>query len=155
MEGRAPRALTSSLGVAELRPPFNLIVTVENIEFALVRPVFSASDIAVSNRIIHYIIPFLRVRFSAPQLPVSEISLPKRQLISMWPCSRDVIFPKSDPILKRAWRKRIRRAEQMNVIWHDDVAADTPGVGGLPCRDDSLRRFVVCEQRSSPVRAHG
>jgi hypothetical protein len=154
MEGRAPRALTSSLGVARLRPPLKLVVPVENIEFALIEPVFCALDMAVTHWVVLHIFPFFGVRFSAPQLPVPEISLPKRQLISM-PCSRDVIFPKSDPILKRAWRKRIRRAEQMNVIWHDDVAADTPGVGGLPCRDDSLRRFVVCEQRSSPVRAHG
>jgi len=34
---------------------------VENIELTLVRPIFSPSDIAVPDGIIHYLLPFLRV----------------------------------------------------------------------------------------------
>jgi hypothetical protein len=33
----------------------------ENIEFTLVRPVLTVRDIAVSNWIVHHIIPFLAV----------------------------------------------------------------------------------------------
>jgi hypothetical protein len=42
----------------------------------------------------------------------------------------------------------------MNVIWHDDVATSQPEICRLPCRDDQSSCFIVCEQRSSPIRTH-
>jgi len=73
----------------------------------------------------------------------------------MRPRSRHIISPETNPVLDRLWRECIWRAEQMNVIRHDDVATNPPEICRLPCRDDQPRCFVVREQRSSPVRAHG
>jgi len=65
VEGRALRALkVPSQGIVSFIP-FKLVVPMENIEFALVGPIFSASDVAVTDRIIHNEVPFLRVRFAS------------------------------------------------------------------------------------------
>ena len=142
------------MGVAELRPPRSSIVPFQNIEFTLIGPVFCALDITVTHWVVFHIFPFFRVRFSAPQLPVPEISLPNRQLISMWPCSRDVIFPKGDPILKRAWRKSIWRAKQMDVIRHHDVATDAPEIRRFPSVDNALHGVFIRKQPFSSMRAN-
>ena len=75
----------------------------ENIEFTLEIPVLSVRDVAVSNWIVHYILP----------------------------------------LLERLGRECIWRAEQMNVIRHDNVPADSPEICRLPCLDDQSRCFVV------------
>jgi len=48
MQGRAPASLT-------------LVMPRQNVEFTLVRPVTNMRNIAVSNWIVHYILPFLAV----------------------------------------------------------------------------------------------
>jgi hypothetical protein len=70
MEERAPRARACGerlrvigAGVAELRPPSSLVVPIQDLEFTLVRPIFCATDVAVANRVVHYVIQFLGVRF--------------------------------------------------------------------------------------------
>jgi hypothetical protein len=142
------------MGLAELRPPRSSIVPFQQIEVALIGPVFCALDITVTHWIVFHIFPFFRVRFSAPQLTVPEISLPNRQLISLWPCSRDVIFPKGDPIVKRARRKSIWRAKQMDMIWHNDVAADAPEIRRFPSIDNALQGVFIRKQPSSLMRAN-
>ena len=53
--------LTRYDGAASSCEPFKLIVPAENIEFTLETPLFSVRDVAVSNRIVHYILPLLGV----------------------------------------------------------------------------------------------
>jgi len=95
-------------------------------------------------------------RFDAPahqrrKATVSKPTTSRKQ----WPRSRHVISPEANPILERLRGERIWRAEQMNVIRHDDEAASPPEICRLPCCDQQFRSFVVCKQRSSPVCAHG
>lgn len=55
-------------GLAELRPPRagSLIMPFQNIEFALIGPVFRAGYITVAYRIVFHIFPFFSIRFSTP-----------------------------------------------------------------------------------------
>ena len=89
------------------------------------------------------------------QLPIPIVTLPNRNLITVRPRSRHIISPEAHPVLERLWRKRVWRAEQMNVIRHDHISADPPEICRLPRRNDQSLCFVIREQRSSPVRAHG
>jgi hypothetical protein len=89
-----------------------------------------------------------------PKIDIKNISIEERgkfRIVALRPCSRHMISPERDPVLKRSRRECIRRTEQMNVVRHDHIATDTPEVRCLPCGDESSRRLLVCEQRLSPV----
>jgi hypothetical protein len=83
----------------------------EHIEFALVRPIRCAANIAMANRVIHDVMPLLCVGFGSTQLPIPKVTLPNRKLSAMRPCPRDVISPVRDPLLQWLRRKRIWCAE--------------------------------------------
>jgi hypothetical protein len=46
----------------------------EHIEFALVRPIRCAANIAMANRVIHDVMPLLCVGFGSTQLPIPKIT---------------------------------------------------------------------------------
>ncbi len=76
--------LVRVLGGASPRSP---LVPLQHVEFALVRPGLCAKNIAVANRIIHDIMPFLRVGFRSAQLAIPKLTLPNRNLSTWWqPC---------------------------------------------------------------------
>jgi hypothetical protein len=145
------------MGVAELRPPRagSSIVPFQNIEFTLISPVFRPGYMTVTHEIVFHVFPFFSVRFSAPQLPVPEIALPNRQLITIRPCSRDAVFPKCDLVLQRLRRESIWHAKQMDVVWHEDLATHTPEIPPLPGVNNAFHGSFICQQTPSSMCANG
>src|SRR5262249_44795881 len=100
MEGRAPAS-----------PPHLPIVPLQHVEFALIGPVLSKTNVTVANRIVQHVLPLLCIRFRAAQLPVPKLALPNRHFRAVRPCPRDLISPKLNPPLQRLRRKRVWCAE--------------------------------------------
>ncbi|PYJ49408.1 MAG: hypothetical protein DME87_09750 [Verrucomicrobia bacterium] len=90
----------------------------------------------MAHRIVLHVVPLLSIGFGPAQLPIPILALPNRDLGTTRPCSRNVIFPIRDSALERLGGNSIRRAEQMDVIGHNDIATDTPEVRCSPRLDD-------------------
>jgi len=102
-------------------------------------------DQALAQRIFSHVRPPLVVLFSVaePMMKAAALKLPG--LVEM--ATAELPFPKLDPRVD-AESEIARRAEQVQVIGHEQVVADEPGRGFLaPDRDERVLHFRLVHPR--------
>jgi hypothetical protein len=121
----AARVVRMSVGRGSLRPAPDRLVDalIKLMNLALVRPVGGHYTEPMTNGIVPDVLPLRLVAFRRAQLRVPEVALPKRPVIG-FECACRAVLPISDPTLERD--VLVRRAEQMDVIGKDYVAANKP-----------------------------
>ena len=114
--------ILSNGGSGSCPDPF-LVVPIERMDFALIRPLIDRRHQTVPDRIVSGIFPLRSVIFRCSHLHVPEIALPER-LLAGFHFPGNSVLPIGDPSLKRFVRPG--RAEEMEVIWQDDVFSRQP-----------------------------
>jgi hypothetical protein len=121
----------------------------QDIQLALIRPVFGTLDQSVLDRIFPQVQPLLVIAFTSAELAIKKVLLPDRFFIWVRPVARCVGSPELYPVFQqRDWMPR-RCAEHMHVIGHENVTADKPMIGLLPRRNEQLLDFGPGQQRSA------
>ena len=98
----------------------------------MVRPILWSIDKTGANWVLAQVKPFCAVVVAAAKLCVPSVDLPDGLFVRIRPISRAERFPIGSPSLDRKMIGFCGRAEQVDVIGHDDVASDVPVVGGFP-----------------------
>ena len=125
------------------------------VQFALEWPVFRSFDESVLDGIFPEIKPFLMITLAVAQLAVKEIFLPNRFFCRMRPAAGRVGAPELNPLFQqRNWHRR-GRAKNMNMIRHDNVAANPPPIRLAPGIEQQSNNFRSRQQRTAFVGANG
>src|SRR4051794_5990117 len=82
---------------AGIARPSSLISPAQDIQFALVRPIFGFGDQSRAHRILDHVIPLRVVTLAIAQLPVPTVPLPERLVRTMRPVTRGIPFPEANP----------------------------------------------------------
>ena len=98
----------------------------QNIQFALIRPVLPPGHQTGFDGILENIEPFLMIAFACAKLPVEKIFLPDWLFFRAWPASGHISPPKFHPTFERRDRNFNGSTEKVQVIWHDNIAANQP-----------------------------
>ena len=126
----APLRSFSDGGRRTLIPP-NLDLPAERVHHALIRPLIRAFHKTFAQRVFTNIIPFLRITLLPSQPVMKRMRLPAAIRIVMQP--PELTLPERHPFLQRK-SQIIRRAEQMQMVGHEQIITHQPCVGRLPCR---------------------
>ena len=102
---------------------------VEFEDLSLIRPIVRPRNQVLSNRIVSDVFPFLRVLIPVADPVVPVVRLPTAVTYSTAPT--ELRFPVPDPSVEFEFGLA-ERAEQMEMVGHDDVPADTPSLSFAP-----------------------
>ena len=101
-------------------------------EFALIRPVVGGGDEAFADGVGAEVFPFGGEVFAGADLGVPALALPEGAGVGEGEGKGDFGFPVFHPAVEIGNGERAGTAEEMDVIGHDDIAADQPVFGGTP-----------------------
>lgn len=121
----------------------------------LARAVFGTRAEFGHEGILPEVEPFLAVTLSSAKLAVEKIFLPDRFLVLARPLARRGRTPEFHPLFQQCGGHHGRRAEEMDVLRHDDVAADKPVVGESPSVQDGVHGIGAVDQRAAFVHVDG
>ena len=94
------------------------------------------------------------VALAAAELAVEEVFLPNRFLGGAGPVARDFSPPIQYPLLERCGWDGCGRAEQMEVVGHNDVTPHAPKVCPDPRGEDDDHGVRRGQQRASLIYVH-
>ena len=124
------------------------LVPLQHVQLAPACPIFCSLNITMPHRIILHVIPFLTIRLASAELAIPGFWLPDRNVVTVWPAARQVVFPERNPILQRLRRKCIGRAEDVEMVGQNDVATGDPRIGGRPGSNEKFGSLIVSKQRA-------
>ena len=104
----------------------SLILPRQTIHSSLKQPFIGLFYQAGANGIFTDVSPFLVIIFAASQTRVPEIPLPLAGFGQMK--TAQFAFPKQYPSWQ-GYGQISRRTKQVEVVWHQQIIADEPGVG--------------------------
>ncbi len=117
-----------------------------------IRPLLRTFHQSCAHGILNDILPFLRIIFAGTQ-PVMKPSRLKPSCVGT--CFCEAIFPKAHPSFDGKFQIS-RRAEEMQMVWHQQVISDEPGGGGV--EPDAMQRVLnetLCQPAFTIFRANG
>jgi len=118
---------------------------------ALIRPIVRVRHQVVSNWVVSHVLPLrdeLLIRYHS-RVPMTRLPLVRRVLVS----NRKACLPELTPRLERPL-PAIPSCKQVNVVWHDNVAADEPPLRIAPDLQQQIMNQWVSEPRHSVLRAY-
>src|SRR2546421_2753812 len=108
----------------------------EHVDHSLIGPIISVRYEPLPHRILPNVIPFFSVALLPSQAPIPFVFLPF-PLLAVRP-DRKPALPILDPGIERE-SGVMRRAEEVNVVWHEQVISDQPRLRIAPRR---LNKFM-------------
>ena len=121
----------------------------------MVGPVGGFLDELGADGVFNHILPFVVVAFASAELGVPEIRLPDGGVLAIGPVARGVGFPEGDPARQGHRRVLARGAKQVQVVRHEHIAANEPGIGGGPGLAECAVNGVAGEDAFFVFRADG
>jgi hypothetical protein len=136
-----------------VQPQQNLywFVPLENVQFALIWPVFPTRHQTRLDRIFHNIQSLLVITFTTAKLPVKKILLPNGLVTGARPTARCLSTPEFHPPFERRHRNTKRSTEQVDMIRHNNMTPHQPVVGFAPRFDEQLMDFRIRQQRTAAI----
>ena len=126
----------------------------KHVQLALERPGFRRTTQTGAYRIVSNIAPFFGVIFTATKLSVPKRSLPDGLFVRSRPMTGNSGFPIVNPISQRRILAPVRSAKQMDMIRHDDIAANMPSIRRQPYSLKQIVNIRFVEEQPPVVRTN-
>ncbi len=105
----------------------------ENIQFALIWPVFPMRHQTGLDGVFNDIEPFLVITLTTAKLSVIKIFLPNGFVASARPAARYLSTPEFHPTFERRHLNTHRGTEKVDMIRHNNMAPHQPVIRFAPC----------------------
>ena len=144
--------LVSGWGLVSLVPPVGGgsvgVVPHEGMHLTLPGPIIGGIDQSCPHWILPHVAPLLKVALPLAKLAVKEVLLPDWFFVRPWPRPRDLRPPVGHPVRYRDQWDSCRRAKEVKVVRHHNVASYQPIIRPLPFTQQCFHRRRAGQQQT-------